>query len=61
MKVNVDLLDLYKNNKQFKIYVDNYAKAHNKLFPEDCFYDMVIINYANYIKSEQESEENENV
>ena len=50
MKANVDLLDLYNNNKKFKTYVDKYAKKHNKLFPEDCFFDVDIINYADRIR-----------
>lgn len=50
MKVNVDLLDLYKTNKLFKAYVDKYAKKHDKLFPEDCFFDAVVISYAEYVR-----------
>lgn len=50
MQENVNLLDLYKNNKDFKTYVDKYAKAHGMLFPEDAFYHAIVINYANYLK-----------
>lgn len=50
MKENVDLLDLYKTNSDFKTYVDKYAKAHGNLFPEDCFFHAVVVNYANYLK-----------
>jgi len=54
MKVNVDLLDLYKSNKQFKTYVDKYATKHNKLFPEDCFFDAVVISYAEYVRGKRD-------
>ncbi len=57
MNKNVELLDLYKANETFKTYVDKYAKHHNKLFPEDCFYDVLVINYANYLK-EKENKKN---
>ena len=50
MRANVNLFDLYKTNKNFKTYVDNYAKQHNKLFPEDCFFDAVVISYAEYVR-----------
>ena len=50
MQENVGLLDLYKNDNDFKTYVDKYAKAHGMLFPEDCFYHAVVVNYANYLK-----------
>lgn len=53
MKDNVDLFDLYKTNKDFKVYVDKYSKKHDKLFPEDCFYDAVVINYARYLKEKK--------
>lgn len=53
MKTNVELLDLYKTNEDFKTYVDKYAKHHNKLFPEDCFYDVMVIRYAEYIKEKK--------
>lgn len=50
MNKNVELLDLYNTNEQFKQYVDKYARAHNKLFPEDCFADKVVQNYAEWLK-----------
>ena len=50
MKDNVNLLDLYNTNEQFKQYVDKYAKHHGNLFPEDCFFHAVVVNYANYLK-----------
>lgn len=49
MKDNVNLLDLYNTNEQFKQYVDKYAKHHGKLFPEDCFFDVTVVNYAKYL------------
>lgn len=55
MNKNVELLDLYKANETFKTYVDKYAKHHNKLFPEDCFYDVLVINYANYVREKGEN------
>ena len=53
MDVNVELLDLYKTNKDFKTYVDKYAKCHNKLFPEDCFYDQAVMSYAEYVRGKE--------
>ena len=50
MQNNVELLDLYKTNEKFKTYVDKYAKHHNKLFPEDCFFDALVVAYAEYIR-----------
>ena len=50
MRANIALLDLYKSNEEFKAYVDKYAKAHNKLFPEDCFFDVTVVNYAEYLR-----------
>lgn len=59
MKDNVDLLDLYKNNEKFKTYVDKYAKHHNKLFPEDCFYDAVVIGYAEMCRKGESDADND--
>lgn len=53
MKVNVELLDLYKTNDKFKKYVDKYAKTHNRLFPEDCFFDSVVVSYADYVREKE--------
>lgn len=53
MRANVNLFDLYKTNKNFKTYVDNYAKQHNKLFPEDCFYDPTVMIRAERIKENE--------
>ena len=53
MNKNVELLDLYKTNADFKAYVDKYAKSHNRLFPEDCFFDLIVINYAEYLKRKE--------
>ena len=53
MNKNVELLDLYNSNKDFKTYVDKYAKHHNKAFPEDCFFDLIVINYAEYLKRKE--------
>lgn len=50
MSKNIELFDLYKNNKDFKAYVDKYSRAHGRLFPEDCFYDLVVMNYAEYLR-----------
>lgn len=49
----IDLFDLYNSDKEFKTYVDKYAKAHNKLFPEDTFKDAVVISYAAYLKGRE--------
>lgn len=54
MKNNVSLLDLYNSNEAFKTYVDKYAKTHNRLFPEDCFYDAIVVSYAEYIRGKVE-------
>lgn len=56
--MKVELFDLYKENKEFKEYVDKYAKAHNKLFPEDTFKEdafehAIVINYAAYLKGRE--------
>ena len=45
----VILFDLYNHNKDFKEYVDKFAKKHNRLFPEDCFHDAIVINYAEFL------------
>ncbi len=50
MNYDIRLFDLYRDDKAFKEYVDKYAKAHGKLFPEDCFKDKVVQNYAEYLK-----------
>ena len=51
MNHDITLFDLYREDKAFKEYVDKYAKAHNKLFPEDCFSDKVVQNYADWLRS----------
>ena len=59
MSKNVVLLDLYNSNKDFKAYVDKYAKVHGKLFPEDCFFDDEVLqhamvkNYAEYLEKRE--------
>lgn len=53
MNKNVELLDLYNTNKDFKIYVDKYARHHNKPFPEDCFYDQAVMSYAEYVRGKE--------
>lgn len=57
MKDNVNLLDLYNTNEQFKQYVDKYAKHHGKLFPEDCFYDQAVMSYAEYVRGRKKLNE----
>ena len=53
MNKNIDLFDLYNSNNDFKTYVDKYAKCHNKLFPEDCFFDVTVVNYAKYLEEKK--------
>ena len=49
MNHDIRLFDMYRENKDFKEYVDKYAKHHGKLFPEDCFFDVTVVNYAKYV------------
>jgi len=49
----MELFDLYNTNKKFKEYVDKYARAHNKPFPEDCFEHQIVKNYAESVRKEQ--------
>ena len=50
MNHDIRLFDLYREDKAFKEYVDKYAKCRGKLFPEDCFADKVVQNYAEYLR-----------
>ncbi len=53
MNHDIRLFDLYRENKDFKEYVDKYAKTHRKLFPEDCFSVKLVQSYAEYLKGER--------
>ena len=59
MNHDITLFDLYREDKAFKEYVDKYAKAHNKLFPEDCFDDKVVQNYADWIEGARDEDNTE--
>ena len=45
----IELSELYKNDKSFKEYVDKYALCH-RMFPEDTFTHKIVNAYAEYLK-----------
>lgn len=45
----VELADLYNTNKDFKEYVDKYAKCHRMMIG-DTLKIKVVKNYADYLK-----------
>jgi hypothetical protein len=48
----IELTELYKNNAEFKTYVDKYARAHGLLI-ENALKCATVRSYAEYVKEKQ--------